>query len=221
VYLRAQCYTGSALSFTISVTGTKAFSAYDSWELFDTDPAFGTPTPIQTSTADNPTFTVSPSQTTTYYVRGKNICNTSAALSVTAVVSGDQNANGVLATATCSTTCVVNDTLWHYFRNSTGQIIAAINSHGQNLGNVTMAVTIENNLHHTTYDSPEHGNGGVNLSYPDCEDHPELSMRRWYTITPQFQPGTGNPSTIRLFFTAADYTNYSSEIGFMDNISSA
>ena len=57
-----------------------------------------------------------------------------------------------------------------------------------------------------------HGNGGVNISYPDCEDHPELSMRRWYTITPQFQPGTGTPSTIRLFFTTADYTNYTTEI---------
>ncbi|MFM2283044.1 MAG: hypothetical protein RL222_548, partial [Bacteroidota bacterium] len=205
------CYSSPAASFTISVTGTKAYTAHDSWELFDTDPAFGTPTPIQTSTADNPTFTVSPSQTTTYYVRGKNICNTSAALSVTAVVSGDQNANGVLATATSTRTCVVNDNLWHYFRNSTGQIIAAINSNGQNLGNVTMTVTVETVTHDGSYLSPKHGNGGFGRN-GDCFGQPELSMRRWYTITPQFQPAAGSPSTIRLFFTPLDYANYSSEI---------
>lgn len=37
-------------------------------------------------------------------------------------------------------------------------------------------------------------------------------MKRWYTITPQYQPTVGNPSNIKLFFTNADYSNYSSEL---------
>jgi hypothetical protein len=125
----------------------------------------------------------------------------------TTPISGD-----VLATTTSSRTCAVNDALWHYFRNNSNEIIGAINSNGQNLGDVIMSVTIETVPHDVSFLSPKHGNGGVNISYPDCEDHPELSMRRWYTITPQFQPGTGTPSTIRLFFTTADYMNYTTEI---------
>ena len=121
-------------------------------------------------------------------------------------ISGD-----VLATTTSSRTCVVNDALWHYFRNNSGQIIAAINSNGQNLGNVTMTVTVETVPHDVSYLSPKHGNGGLGRN-GDCLGQPELSMRRWYTITPTNQPSAGNPSSVRLFFTAADYANYSSEI---------
>ncbi|HOZ53027.1 MAG TPA: T9SS type A sorting domain-containing protein, partial [Chitinophagaceae bacterium] len=119
--------------------------------------------------------------------------------------------SGVLATSTSTRTCAVSGSNWHYFRNNTGQVIAAINSNGPSLGNVTMTVTIENDLHHSTYDSPEHGNGGLGRN-GDCLGQPELSMRRWYTITPSIQPAPDTPATIRLFFTAADYANYASEI---------
>lgn len=124
----------------------------------------------------------------------------------TAPITGD-----VLATTTSTRTCNVNDNFWHYFRNSAGQIIGAINSNGQNLGNVTMTVTVETTTHDGSYLSPKHGNGGLGRN-GDCYGQPELSMRRWYTITPTNQPAAGNPSTIRLFFTSADYTNYSSEL---------
>ena len=72
-----------------------------------------------------------------------------------------------------------------------------------------MTVTIENDVHHSTYDSPEHGNGGIGGGGV-CLGQPELSMRRWYTITPTNQPAAGSPSDIRLFFTGADYSNYAS-----------
>jgi hypothetical protein len=206
------CYTGSGQSFTITIPGSSfAFPAYDSWELYDVDPTFGTPTPIQTSTSALPSFGVTPTQTTTYYVRGKNACGVSSVLSVTAYISADQNPLGVIATATSSKTCVVNDNLWHYFRNTSGEIIAAINSNGQNLGNVTMTVTIETVSHDGSYLSPKHGNGGIGNAKV-CLGQPELSMRRWYTITPQFQPTAGYPSAIRLFFTDADYLNYKNDI---------
>ncbi len=206
------CYNGSGHSFTITIPGSSfAFPTYDTWKLYDVDPTFGTPTPIQSSNSPTPSFGVTPSQTTTYYVRGENACGVSTALSVTAYISGDANPFGVISTATSSKTCVVNDNNWHYFRNTSNEIIAAINSNGQNLGNVTMTVTVETVPHDGSYLSPKHGNGGIGNAKV-CLGQPELSMRRWYTITPQFQPTAGNPSTIRLFFTAADYLNYSTEV---------
>ncbi|MCB9032595.1 MAG: T9SS type A sorting domain-containing protein [Chitinophagales bacterium] len=155
--------------------------------------------------------------TTTTYTRWAKdaTCNTTFTQSTgswTVYVSGDNGVNNsVIANTTSTYTCNVNDALWHYFRNSSGEIIAAINSNGQNLGNVTMTVTIANDVHDVTYDSPEHGNGGLgHEGY--CFDMPELSMRRWYEITPTNQPSAGNPSTIRLFFTNADYVNYTAEM---------
>jgi hypothetical protein len=74
-----------------------------------------------------------------------------------------------------------------------------------------MTVTVETVPHDVSYLSPKHGNGGLGRN-GDCLGQPELSMRRWYTITPTNQPAAGNPSSVRLFFTSADYTNYSSEI---------
>lgn len=206
------CYDGSAKSFTITIPGSSfAYPTYDSWELFDEDPSVGTPTPLQTSTSVNPSFVVTTSVTKTYYIRGKNACDISSALSVVAVVSGDPSESGVLATTTSSRTCLVSGSNWHYFRNSAGQIIAGINSNGQNLGNVTMAVTIETVPHDGIYLSPKHGNGGMGRD-GSCLGSPELSMRRWYTITPTNQPAANNPATIKLYFTNADYTNYSNEI---------
>ncbi|MBL0079908.1 MAG: immunoglobulin domain-containing protein [Bacteroidetes bacterium] len=180
-------------------------------------------TAVGTSSTSTPTLTGATigniTATTTFALRVDNAgtpacfdnwagnCHVVYVSGETAPISGD-----VLATTTSTSTCLVSDNNWHYFRNSSGQIIAAINSNGQNLGDVTVAVTIETVPHDISYLSPRHGNGGVNISYPDCEDHPELSMRRWYTITPTNQPGAGSPSTIRLFFTTEDYTNYTTEI---------
>jgi hypothetical protein len=127
----------------------------------------------------------------------------------------DGTSTGNLATTSSSRTCNVFDASWHYFRNTSGEIIAAINSNGQNLGDVTIDVTINpaNNVtaHSINYSSDSWGNGGIGHG-GDCYGQKELSMRRWYTITPQYQPAAGYPSTIRLFFTAADYSNYTSEL---------
>jgi hypothetical protein len=77
----------------------------------------------------------------------------------------DGTSTGNLATTSTSRTCNVFDASWHYFRNTSGEIIAAINSNGQNLGDVTIDVTINpaNNVtaHSISYSSDSWGNGGI------------------------------------------------------------
>ncbi|HUH75400.1 MAG TPA: T9SS type A sorting domain-containing protein [Chitinophagales bacterium] len=196
-----KCY-GNTDNFVLYVTAVKANST-DSWELFDTDPSFGNPAPIQTSTVNFPNFAVFPTQTTTYYIRGINKCgDVSATISAIAVISGGPFSTGTIASVTSSRTCLVNDNNWHYFRNAEGQIIAGINSHGEDLGNVTIKV-------HVNPIPQIHGDGGI--GYAACINHPELSMRRWYEITPQKQPML-TQSSVKLYFTTEDYVNYTSGI---------
>lgn len=184
------------------------------------------------SSPDNSTWTDMSGKTTsplspgalsvTTYFRAKvtsGVC-TEDYSNVVVVYTNDVDASGVLATTSSSRTCNVSGTAWHYFRNNAGEVIAAINSNGENLGNVTMAVTVETIPHDVSYLSPEHGNGGLGRE-GTCFGMPELSMRRWYTITPSNQPAAGKPSTILLFFTGADYSNYTTEIGTWDALYSS
>ncbi len=152
---------------------------------------------------------------TTTFIRKTVLANNCIQWSnkVTVYVAGEAtpNTSGVLATSTSSQTCAVSGSIWHYFRNDAGQVIAAINSNGINLGNVKMDVTIETAVHDGIYVSPKHGNGGLGRN-GTCFGVPELSMRRWYAITPDNKnPATA--STIKLFFTNDDYSNYTTELG--------
>mgnify|MGYP000900627634 CR=1 FL=1 len=124
-------------------------------------------------------------------------------------VSGEATAisGDVLAAATSSRTCNVNDNLWHYFRNTSGQIIAAINSNNQDLGDVTLTVTVN-----ATPNS--HGTGGMGHAAM-CNGTAELSLRRYYTVSTTKTPSSGVTS-IRLFFTSSggsdDYSDYTATI---------
>lgn len=121
-------------------------------------------------------------------------------------VTGDANISpvDVLAnTSAGSTNCYISDNNWHYFRNSTGQIIAAVNSNGQNLGQVNVSVTIAPS-------SPVHGNGGYGEGGL-CTGISEITAKRWYTITPEFQPSNGAVS-VRLYLTDDEYQDYKNDI---------
>ncbi|MCB0512828.1 MAG: T9SS type A sorting domain-containing protein, partial [Bacteroidetes bacterium] len=153
---------------------------------------------------------------TTYYrtVVTSGAC-TAANSNVVVVYTNDADASGTIASSTSSRMCIVNDNNWHYFRNTSGEVIAAINSQGEDLGNVTMEVTIQTTPHHGTYLSEAHGDGGLGHN-GDCQVLPELSVRRWYTIEPEWQNyqngNTSKPTLIRLFLDPSDYLNYRSEI---------
>lgn len=95
-------------------------------------------------------------------------------------------------------TCQVKDNQWHYFRDDNDRVIAAINSNGQNLGNVKVEVFVENQ-------EPINGNGSI-YDISECYNNPELTAVRWYDITPEIQPLT--PVAVKLFLSTAEYISY-------------
>jgi len=117
-------------------------------------------------------------------------------------VSGETTPSGTLATTTSSFTCAVNDAAWHYFRNSDGELIAAINGNGQTLGNVTLKVDVDANPN-------VHPNGGMGHAAM-CNGTNELSVRRWYTVTTANTPTA--TTNLKFFFTPADYSNYTTVV---------
>lgn len=188
------CYTGSGTPVTLQSVATKAYSSYDSWELFDTDPSIGTPTPIGLSTSNNPSFVVYPTSQTTYYLRGKNICGESSTVSTVVTFSGDTSSNYPIVSSNSSFTCeVVNDNNWHYFKNANNDIIAAINSNGQNLGYVTIAADLGN--------VGPYGSGGTR-----CTGVGEYHIGRIVNV--KSQNTHLNPVRIKLFFTSAEYATH-------------
>src|SRR5690606_12390088 len=84
-----------------------------------------------------PSINVSPGSGTTYYVRASSSggCPASTCASTSVTVP---NPSGFLSIDGESATCVVSENGWVHFYNSvSGRLLCAINSHGQNLGNVT------------------------------------------------------------------------------------
>ena len=100
---------------------------------------------LTTSVGSGSPLTVYPTANTTYYVRAEGDCNNTSAQSVAVFINGGSTAPGgsvSLASSTSASTCVVNDNNWHYYYNSSGELLAAINSNNQNLGNVTVEITV-------------------------------------------------------------------------------
>ncbi|QQR97683.1 MAG: T9SS type A sorting domain-containing protein [Sphingobacteriales bacterium] len=213
------CTGGNPAAFNNDASGTGDGTITYRWEK-SVDP-FITWTTIGSATGATYDPPAPLSQTTkfrryTVSTVGANACESSSASNEITIYTDDNNSGGVIASTNSTRTCVIYDANWHYFRNDAGEVIAAVNSNGENLGSTTMTVTIEDNLHNYNsidYDSPEHGDGGLGRS-GSCFGLPELSMRRWYTITPSIQP-TAN-CNVKLFFTNNDYSNYASEIGSWD-----
>jgi hypothetical protein len=204
---------GSASSITSTTPGTGTGAITYRWESSTTDAASGF-----TTVAGETNATLSPTISATTWFRRVTIATSGVACEsvpsnvVQLFASADNT--GVLASATSTKTCLVNDANWHYFRNSTGQIIAAVNSQGKDLGNVTITVTIESGKEYFSgdfYDSPKHGNGGLGRNGV-CLGLPELSMRRWYEISSTNPIPNDKSTLVKFFFTSDDYSNYTSEI---------
>lgn len=173
----------------ITITGTAPTTTY----------AWTPTTGLSNAVISNPIAT--PTTTTTYTVTASNgTCQSTD--NITVYVSGETTPSGTLATTTSSFTCAVNDAAWHYFRNSDGELIAAINGNGQTLGNVTLKVDVDANPN-------VHPNGGMGHAAM-CNGTNELSVRRWYTVTTANTPTA--TTNLKFFFTPADYSNYTTVV---------
>jgi hypothetical protein len=139
---------------------------------------------------------VSPSGTTNYFVRASagTTCAPSVCTSIEVAlptISDNLAINGQTAT------CYVNHNNWVHFYNSTGNLLASINSNGQDLGNVTMSVGVSA----SAYQVPACDN-------PSNADFNQTVLGRSFVITPENQPAT--PVQVRLYIEDAEFTAYQS-----------
>jgi hypothetical protein len=161
---------------TLNATGGTAPAASISWhENVVTNPSFGTGSQA----------TVSPAVTTDYVVAvpANGACPGDQSNIQTITVPTPSNALSSGATATC----LVHQNGWVHFLDASGNLIASINSNGQNLGNVDAQVFAPGTpITGESCDSP-----GDALFFTEV-------MGRHWVITPQHQP-TSNVS-VRLPF---------------------
>ena len=134
------------------------------------------------------TLTVTPATTTTYYVNA----TAGGGCPATACASGTLTlpvAGTTLANNNESATCLVNQNGYIHFYHSSGRLLVSINSHGQNLGNVTA----------TAYTgAPLNVNGCLAPAYL------LTAMGRHWVINPQFQPAS--PVDVVLHYDQTEFT---------------
>jgi hypothetical protein len=163
------------------VGGTLASGAYYEWF---TGSCGGT------SVGTGSSINVSPTTTTTYYVRatGAGACGTTACASATVTLPTQGSTLGLNGE---SATCTVNQNNYIHFYHSSGRLIASINSMGQNLGNVQVTTYVD----------------AAPIDVYGCGPLSGYVMsalgRRWL-VTPQFQPTS--PVNIALHFDNGEYS---------------
>lgn len=130
---------------------------------------------------------VTPTATTTYYVRASagTSCSATACISGTVTLPA---AGSTLSNNNETATCLVNQNGYIHFYHSSGRFLGSVNSLGQNLGNVTM----------TSYTGAP-----VNVSACNPPIYVTAAMGRHWVITPQFQPAT--PVDVLLPFDNTEY----------------
>ncbi|MEZ5006978.1 MAG: T9SS type A sorting domain-containing protein [Chitinophagales bacterium] len=139
-----------------------------------------------TSVGSGSPLTVYPTGNTTFYVRAEGDCNNTLDRSVAVIVNGSSTAPSStvsLASNSSTSTCVVNDNNWHYFYNNFGELLAAVNSNGQNLGNVTVSITVgDSGPFLTSIQGEQCFNSGANQG--------EYAMPRYWDITTTNAPSS-------------------------------
>jgi hypothetical protein len=119
---------------TLSVNGGSLASG-SNWEWFTTS-CGGTPA------GSSPSITVSPNNTTQYFVRAAatSVCPASACANGTITLP---TAGANISTSGESATCVVSGPNWVRFYAPSGNLILAINPNNQNLGNVQVTSYVD------------------------------------------------------------------------------
>lgn len=135
--------------------------------------------------------TITTETTATYYVRA----TASPGCPATPCVSTTVNyppASGFLSVNGESATCVVDENGWvHFYNQTSGRLLCAINSYGQNLGTVTATSYVQT--------APFEVDACL---YPQPEYNTATLGRRW-VITPQFQPSSA--VDVRLYYDNPEY----------------
>jgi hypothetical protein len=142
-----------------------------------------------TSIGTGSSITVSPTATTTYFVRvtGAGACGTTSCVSATVTLPTQGTTLGLNGE---SATCTVNQNNYIHFYHSSGRLIASINSLGQNLGNVQVTTYVDA--------APINVNGCGPLS-----GYVITALGRRWLVTPQFQPTS--PVNVALHFDNSEY----------------
>jgi hypothetical protein len=146
----------------------------------------------------NSPLSVAPIGTTDYFLRIS--ATSSGACPATACVSTSvtlPTAGTTISNNNESTTCPVNDLTYVHFYNSSGRLLASINSNGQNLGNVSVTSYVPG----APIDVPACNNSNANWI--------STAMGRHWVITPQFQPTT--PVSVRLPYSQAEFIAFQTQ----------
>lgn len=100
-----------------------------------------------------------------------------------------------------SESCEISDNQWQYFKDASGNIIAAINANGQDLGAVTLDLNLDEN--HGPYAGSK-----------KCAGRDEYFVGRVVKISSEKNPS--QPISFRLFFTNNEYQGFKSAVEAQD-----
>lgn len=195
----AMVCNGGNITLT-AIGGTLGIGA--TWEWYN-DASFST------NVGSGSPLTITPISSKIYYVRAEGICNnTSAQNTSLVVVNGSSSvplSTVALASSNSSSSCNVNDTDWHYYYNGSGELLAAINSNNQNLGNVTVTIEVG--------DLGPFGNpAGFCI---DIGVGGEYAMPRSWDITVDNQPTT--PVDVIFYYKNSDVASLTAQIAGLPN----
>lgn len=107
----------------------------------------------------------------------------------------------LVSSSSLSESCEINDNTWNYFKDAAGNIIAAINANGQDLGAVTLEVTLDE------HNGPFAGN--------QCTGQDEYYLGRRYSV--RSDKKAEQPVSFRLFFTDSEYQLFKTQVEGTDN----
>lgn len=140
-----------------------------------------------------PTMNVSPTTTTTYYVRASanGGCPATTCASGTVTMPSPSN---TLSADLSTATCTVTENAYVHFYDNSGRLVMSINSNGQNLGTVNVTSYVNG--------------GGAPVNIQACDTYQPWYVtaalgRRW-VVSPQFQPAS--PVSVRLYFDNSEVT---------------
>ena len=142
-----------------------------------------------TSAGFGTSINVTPTSTTTYYVRASAVGGCPATSCVSGTITLPTQGT-TLTTNGEFATCAVNVNNYIHFYHSSGRFLGSINSLGQNLGNVTV----------TSYLSAP-----VNITACAGSSWQSYAMGRRWVFTPQFQPSSD--VIVLLPFDQTEYTS--------------
>ncbi len=201
-YSSAPAFVCNGNPVSVTVTGGVLGNGA-SWKVYDRHPSDISAVLVLTTNSNN--FNITPPVSGSYWVRGENLCNNTNAVEIKFIVNASTNSTGTLTGANSSSTCIVNDNLWHYFRNSDGELIAAINSKNQNLGLVTVATVLGD-------DGPFGTGGGVSGK---CTGVGEYHVPRVVNISSQY--ASLGPVGVILYFTSDEYISHKQTTDLQNN----